>query len=479
MSKIGETHPIYEKMAKHWPVIDALCAGTSGMRAARQTFLPQEPRESLAAYNVRINRSYLFPALKETLKMLTGKPFQQDVILTTTADDLADIANDVDLTGRNLTTFSKDVLGDALKYGLTHIMVDFPQVGEDAPIDRASQQAANIRPYFVHVKARNLINWTVSKINGKPELGSVTTKESWWRNTGHGQEVVHGFRIYTRDEVLVYEQNGKKSPQLVERYAHSFGKVPLVTIYANRTGFMEAEPPLIELAQTNVTHWQSASDQRNILRIARVPFLFATGLSGEQGIDEEGNPVEAEIDQIRDIGPNSLFASTNKDANLKWVEHSGAGIAAGKQDLDDLKEEMISQGAQFLIPKRSNMTATEYKGNQSSTQSDLQSVVSSLNDGLEQAFEYAAKWLQLDGVEIDVQVFRDFNRNLNSQGDVDMLFKARDKGFITQKTFLNELKRRDILADGLVIQDEIDQLADEDVVLDDIINTRLAAQGDA
>ncbi len=475
MSKIGDKHPAYEKMAQKWPIMDALCGGTTTMRAAGTQFLPQEPRESNAAYQVRLKRTALFPALKETLKMLCGKPFQQDVTLKSDSADLLEMQSDVDMMGRNLTTFAKDVLTDAMKYGLSHIIVDFPTQPEGAPTDRASQRAANVRPYFVHVKAANLINWTTREVNGKIELESITTVENWWENSGHGQAVVTGYRVYTRDEVLTYTQTGKSKPELKSRVPHTFGEVPLVTVYANRTGFMTAEPPLVELAHTNITHWQSSSDQRNILRIARVPFLFATGLSAERGIDEQGNTTESEIDQIQDIGPNSLHATTNKDANLKWVEHSGASIAAGKQDLDDLKEEMISQGAQFLIPKRSNMTATEYSGNQASTQSDLQAVVGSLDGALETAFDFAAQWLQITEHDTSVEVFRDFNRNLNSGNDIDLLFKARDKGFITQQTFLNELKRRDILADGLVIEDEISQLEDEDAVLQSILGQNEAA----
>jgi len=34
---------------------------------------------------------------------------------------------------------------------------------------------------------------------------------------------------------------------------------------------MQAKPPLLDLAWLNVEHWQSASDQSNILHVARVP----------------------------------------------------------------------------------------------------------------------------------------------------------------------------------------------------------------
>src|SRR3546814_11327266 len=56
-----------------------------------------------------------------------------------------------------------------------------------------------------------------------------------------------------------------------------FGTLPLVTVYAERTGYLTARPPLLDLAWLNLAHWQSSSDQRHILHVARVPILFEIG----------------------------------------------------------------------------------------------------------------------------------------------------------------------------------------------------------
>src|SRR3546814_6971269 len=46
-----------------------------------------------------------------------------------------------------------------------------------------------------------------------------------------------------------------------------FGTLPLVTVYAERTGYLTARPPLLDLAWLNLAHWQSSSDQRHILHV--------------------------------------------------------------------------------------------------------------------------------------------------------------------------------------------------------------------
>ena len=41
---------------------------------------------------------------------------------------------------------------------------------------------------------------------------------------------------------------------------------------------MRGTPPLLNLGLLNIKHWQSQSEQDNILHVARVPLLVAYGL---------------------------------------------------------------------------------------------------------------------------------------------------------------------------------------------------------
>ena len=69
--------------------------------------------------------------------------------------------------------------------------------------------------------------------------------------------------------------------------------VPVVECAVDADYAMRARPPLLDLAWLNLAHWQSSSDQRHILHIARVPILFARGM----------DTAESQID----IGPNRII----------------------------------------------------------------------------------------------------------------------------------------------------------------------------
>ena len=464
---VKKPHPAYAEMAKDWALPDALNGGTPAMRAANKTFLSQEPRESGAAYNIRLNRSFLFSGYSSTVKMLSAKPFQKEITLSSdVSPQLTAIIDDIDLGGCNVSKFASNVFKDAMNHGLSHILIDMPARDVNEHVDKASQAALNIRPYFVHVTAESLINWTSERRNGVQVLTSATIATKTWRNKGNTQEQVFVYTVIYETQIDVYEaMKQSETPKLVKSTANTLGVVPLVTHYANRTGFMTGKPPLTDLAYTNLAHWQSGSDQRNILRVARVPFLLATGFDSEQATDGDGIDIAgtSELESVLTVSPNSMAASTNEKANLRFVEHGGSGIEAGERDLAMLKEEMAIQGATFILPKKGNTTATEYKGNSGSIQSELQAIVVCFQDTLNTAMVFVHKWLGIEEPDYKLEVHKDFNASLEDKSSVDLLLKARQAGQITQKTFLTELKRRNILADSFDLEAELDESKEDDL----------------
>jgi hypothetical protein len=116
-------------------------------------------------------------------------------------------------------------------------------------------------------------------------------------------------------------------------------------------------PPLLDLAFLNVKHWQSQSDQDNILHVARVPILAIIGA------DED--------DQIK-IGQQAVKVPLNGD--IKFVEHTGKAIEAGHDSLEKLELQMIQTGAELLVMKPGQRTATESNNEAEGNKSDLQRI---------------------------------------------------------------------------------------------------------
>ncbi len=129
-NEVAKTCAAYDGMHPGWKLPRTLMAGTRGMRSAGRMYLPQEPAESDKAYVNRLSRSTLFNAYKRTVGGITGKVFSKDIVLgDDVPEEMADWSEDVDLMGRNLANFSRDVFKDGLQTGLSYILVDMPSGG--------------------------------------------------------------------------------------------------------------------------------------------------------------------------------------------------------------------------------------------------------------------------------------------------------------------------------------------------------------
>jgi hypothetical protein len=198
------------------------------------------------------------------------------------------------------------------------------------------------------------------------------------------------------------------------------------------------------LAWQNTAHWQSNSDQRQILHIARVPILFSAGLDDKKEYT---------------IGSDYMIKGP-QGAELAYVEHSGAAISAGRQDLVDIEERMRIMGVEPLLQKTGNVTATAKAIDSAAANSQLQAMTIGLGDAIENAFGFMANWANLEQGG-SVKVNDDFGLSLQDQADLDALIKARQANDISRETLWAEFKRRNVLMDDFDPEAEADRLEDE------------------
>lgn len=425
----------WHAMAPDWELVHDLLGGTRAMRAAGERWLPREPKESLEAYRIRLSRTVLFNGLGRAVQTLSGKPFARPASLSDDADPrVRALCRDLDMGGRDLTTLARDILRAALSDGVTHLLVDFPPAGGDLDTLH-DERERGARPYLVHVPARDLIGW---RIGGDGALERVRIRETVVERDGAwGEKAVAQIRVLEPGRWSVWRRPGDGDDLPWRRVAGgdtSLAAIPLVTIYAGRTGFLTARPPLLDLAWLNLAHWQSSSDQRHILHVARVPILFARNLKvGEDGVE---------------IGPNRLILGEGDGADLRYVEHSGAAIAAGRQDLADLEDRMAVMGLDLLVGRSGGVTATERAIDAARADSALAGLVREVEEGLSRALGLAARWMDLDPTAAGrVTLDADVGLDAREAEEIDLLLRTRLAGEIDRQTFLAEIRRRGILAD--------------------------------
>ncbi len=442
-------------MASHWRLIRALNGGTPTMRADGEEWLPKEEGESRKQYNVRLERTFLYNGYHDSVRRIVSRPFAKPVTVQNREslhEQLFHIQDDVDKTGQDLTQFGRDLMTSGIDVGLVHAVVDYPKVAKDASL--AEQREFAIRPTFIMVEAWQLLGWTVTypTAGGAPVLTSIRFIENRTVPVDEYTDTeITCIRVITQTGWSLFRKDSKGDWFEFDSGEHTFGAVPLVTCYINRTGFMTAVPPMEDLAWMNLRHWQSSSDQNNILRIARVPMLLATGFTAKEA---EGGIVASAQRVVR---------SKNKEAKLTWVEHSGKAIEAGEQDLRHLEERMETLGSQPLVSRSAAQTATAKAIDETKNQSDVEAWIRSVENCLVQCYEYAAKWVDSElSEDFNINIFSDFVIGTKVADDIKALQADRDKGNITHKTYLEEAKRRNLYSETLNIEAEIEAVQQEE-----------------
>ena len=420
-----------------------LMAGTEAMRLAGKAYLPKHPAESEEAWQCRRDQSTLLPAYRDAWDLAAGLIFRKPVTPVDVPEDVKPWLEDIDRAGRGISQFAEDLFKDA-HGGVSFIVVDYPRVPGGSTL--AQERAMGARPYFIHVKSQQVLGWRTQQVNGQTVLTQFRYRECAEEPDGaFGSKVVERVRVLEPGMVTVYTKAKDKDEWVLDLEASgatTMKTVPVVAEYTGRTGFFEAVPPLLDLAWKNVEHWQSASDQRNILHVARVPLLCLIGA-------QDGDVV---------IGPQNLL-KLPQGGDAKWIEmQSGESIKAGRQDLEDLKEEMQRMAGRIL-DKQGDKTAREAGIESTQAMSRVQAWALGLQAALQAAWKLAGEWIGQDLGTLDSNTDVDLS-TLDAQ-TIAELRNAQVAGLITKKTYLQILLNAEVLPDGFDLEKELDELERE------------------
>lgn len=453
---VSTPSPGYERMAKRWPLLDTLLGGTVAMRAAGSTYLPPHRKENQDKYLARLASSVLLPGYQSAIEMAVSRPFAKPVSYSggPLPLTLAEFWESTDDQGRDMTAVARDLFYWGLHHGHAHLFVDNPpEVGSNLE----QQQDLQVRPRAILIKAPDLFGWRFVRTMAGLELDQIRFYEHRVAPVGeYGEEAVRTIKVVQRSREGApgwWRRFAEIDDQWkqIEEGAFELDRIPLVTWYGKRAGLMASEPPFETVAHLNVQHWQSDSAQHDLLQFARVGVWFAKGWT------------EKELKAGLTIGAHRFTGSTNPEADLRVVEHSGAAIAAGAASIDVLERRMREAAHDVITRAPSTpMAATTSLLGEQRHESQIGAWVTALNHAIYEVVEFAAAWTGLDlPGNFAPQVFSDFVVGLRGDADVPALHQMRANGDISRQSYYTELQRRGFLSESVTAEEEEERIAAE------------------
>lgn len=453
MPDISTPNLDYNNMVEAWDINDALMGGTLYMRSLGEAYLPKWPNEEPDSYKKRLAVATLLPTYEETIKQNVGRVFAAPTRLSDdTPEQIKEICQDVDLEGTCLDVWAQQLFSIGMQYGLAHILTDYPVIYGEVKT-AAQEKEIGARPYAIIINPRQVIGWKSKTENGRIILTEIRIKEVVIVDCDdYGQTKIDQIRHIEIGSVKIWRKtkasDGSDTWAIHEEWKTSRKDIPLKTFYTKRTGFMKGEPPLLNLAMLNIKHWQSQSEQDNILHVARVPILTAFGL-------ENGEELT--------IGSSCATRFSDKNTQgLAYVEHTGSAVNAGKESLSDLVEQMRLAGAKLL---RDQNTATksvdQTQEEKMQSNSPLFTMASSLEDTLDNVFDLIASWLNLPkGGHVDIVTEIEVARKTIDSAGAIAIQSLRQGGDIRRIDAVRALQRIGLIDPDAKPEEIIQELQD-------------------
>jgi len=418
------------RMEPGWLLIEQLMKGTRGIRQGHRKYLPQFPRESDESYDNRLQKSVLSPFTKRLELMLAGMLTRKPVRLTDVSDVVTEQLFDVDLQGNDLQTWLFNTSRIALRYGHVGVLVDAPAAGQ------------NGRPYWVSYSPREILGFRTEITEGQQKLTMLRLSETVTVPDGkYGEKDVERVRVLTPGAYEIHEKDEKGDYNIVDEGTTSLNEIPFAVAYANRTGVLESMPPLDDIAELNLQHYQVSSDLSNILSVSAIPLLAI------YGFPQSAEEISA--------GASEALALP-ESARSEYIEPSGNSFDAQFKQLEQIESKINGLGlAAVLGAKLVGETAEAKRIDRSQGDSTMMVVAQQMQDMIDNCLRFHAQYMQ-QPVAGSSQVNRDFLGQRLEPQEIQALLQLYTAGTITQDTLLNELANGDVLSEDFDIEEEIE-----------------------
>jgi hypothetical protein len=430
VTQVNDPSMAWVNQEPHWGLIEHLLGGTYKIRKGHRKFLPQEPRELDEAYDNRLQRSVLAPYYVRLERMLAGMLTRKPVRLDDVTDQIREQLFDVDLQGNDLQSWLYSTARLCIRYGHVGVLVDAPKSGETG------------RPYWISYSPRDILGFRTELSNGAQKLSQLRLFEKVVVADGlYGEKQVEQVRVLTPGAFEIFQKDEKGDFRVVDEGTTSLSEIPFSVAYSNRIGVLESFPPLADIAELNLQHYQVQSDLGNQLHISAVPMLALFGF-----------PAAAE--EIS-AGPGEALALP-EGASASYIEPAGNSYDAQFRRLDQIVSQINDLGlAAVMGAKLAAETAESKRIDRSQGDSTMMVLAQQMQDMIDNCLRFHADYLQESQAGSSL-VNRDFMGARLEPQEIQALLQLYTAGTVTQETLLLQLEAGEVLGDDFDVEAELE-----------------------
>jgi hypothetical protein len=454
---VKHTHKDYDNMKNKWWKCNITSSGHEAVQDADTKVLPRLADQTDADYQAYKNRATFFNATKRTIEGLRGMIFRKPLVVQV-PEAVKPYLEDIDMAGTSLETLASQSVLEVLKLNRAGLFLDYPA----APVEGATQADAkrlNHRPLIKLYDALSITNWKTRTINSITQLSMVVLKEV--RQVAKDEfedEPVVQYRVLDLVEEPLPDNSGThwvyrvrvmeprmvdgkevdvviEGPYYPKMNNKHFNAIPFQFLAVDHTDWTIGEPPLMDLVEVNLAHFRVSADYEHGCHFTGLPTPVISGYTPDSGSNDKFY-----------IGSMSAWVFPNPSAKASFLEFTGQGLNALKDNLESKKSEMAVLGARMLEAEPSAVqsanTAAIHRGGE---QSMLASIAHTVSQAIRRLLKQFCEWAGHSDEDVKFQLNTDFFPMPMDSLTLTAIIAAWQNQAIDFEIMIDNLKRGEIV----------------------------------
>ncbi len=463
MATVETQHKDYQRMLPKWQRCRDCVSGQDAIHDAGETYLPRLTDQSDSAYLAYKNRAQFYNCFWRTVAALSGMMFRKNPIVKC-SENIAEMLEDVNLSNITFDVFAYQIAIEIMTTGRVGVLIDYPnQQVQGMTLAEASR--LNLRPTMQQYRAETIINWRVKRINNVNKLVLLVLTEDLVTIEGDGfvekYETVYRVLDLVDDSkyrVRLFRVNDKKENEQIgdDLYPMMNGKnidfIPFIFIGIDDTTPPVDEPPLIDLADVNIAHYRLDADHKHGLHFTGLPTPVISGYT----------PPEGSSDLY--IGSTAAWVFPDSNAKAEYLEFTGQGLAAIKEEKASLENQMAILGARLLASeKKATETAQTAQIHRAGESSVLSAIANTISSGLTWALNVFSKWGG-SNEECSVTLNQEFMPPELTSQELATWLQAWQQGApgFSDEGLFSLLQKRELIASGVTLEEEQERISSKE-----------------
>ena len=423
---IAETIPDLE-------LINDIVKGERRLIEKSDVYLPQDPAETDSGYQSRLKRASLTNFVKKIRNVATAMVLKKPFVIE---DDSLNLAEFATKEGQSLKTFSKNLLRAAWQEGYSICFVDFPKLNKEINT-LAEEQAIGARPYLEIIKRHQVMDFQTelrtTELDGQryylSNLSYLKTRIALEERGGKEPAIMEYMTMpeaNTRWRLWRIVESSKTSKEwkMVEEGDLSIDFIPASPLYIDQEGVLDAELPLLDIANLSRHHFSVNSDVFQLLHLIANPKLAL------YGVDRN------EMDFSSSANVGLIFEDPT--SKMEWTALTGVSTDPLETKLDKIEQAILSSVLQLFQPKKQAESGIAKEIDREENTSVLMLAAEGLERCLNLAFIFAGAYS--NAVPAEVSVNKTFRFSSVSPQDLQGLIQMFLADLLTNKTLLEKLE---------------------------------------